>query len=181
MPPTLTLTGLTKCFGDYTAVNDVSLSVLKGEIFGFLGPNGAGKTTTIKMVTGLLKPDKGRVDVNGHDLAQETLECKRKTGYIPDRPWLYEKLTAQEYLQFIASLYNLSPDDFGRETEKYFSLFDLGEWRDQLIESYSHGMRQKLVMTSMLMLRPPLLVVENRRRVVRSDRHHLRGTPAHRR
>jgi len=157
---TLKLINLTKRFGDFTAVNDVSLSVFKGEIFGFLGPNGAGKTTTIKMVAGLLKPDHGRIIVNGHDLAADPLACKRDTGYIPDRPWLYEKLTALEYLQFIGSLYGLAPDDFNRETEKYLKLFDLAEWRHHLIESYSHGMRQKLVMTSMLMLRTPLIVVD---------------------
>ena len=157
---TLQLINLTKHFGDFTAVNDVSLSVRKGEIFGFLGPNGAGKTTTIKMVAGLLKPDQGRIIVNGHDLASNPLACKRETAYIPDRPWLYEKLTALEYLQFIGSLYDLAPDDFNRETQKYLALFDLSEWRHHLIESYSHGMRQKLVMTSMLMLGTAMIVVD---------------------
>ena len=160
MMETLKLINLTKRFGDFTAVNDVSLPVHKGEIFGFLGPNGAGKTTTIKMVAGLLKPDQGQIIVNGHDLDADPLACKQDTGYIPDRPWLYEKLTALEYLQFIGSLYDLAPDDFNRETEKYLKLFDLAEWRHHLIESYSHGMRQKLVMTSMLMLRTPLIVVD---------------------
>lgn len=156
----LKIEGLTKRFGNFTAVDDISLVVEKGEIFGFLGPNGAGKTTTIKMVAGLLKPDVGRILITGRDLAKEPLVCKQNTGYIADRPWLYEKLTAWEYLQFIANIYRLPPDAFDRQTEKYLSLFDLSDWRHHLIEGFSHGMRQKLVMTSMLMLETPLIVVD---------------------
>ncbi len=156
----LRIDNLTKRYGDFTAVNDISLSVSKGEIFGFLGPNGAGKTTTIKMMAGLLKQDGGRIIINGHDVTTDPLTCKQETAYIPDRPWLYEKLTGQEYLQFIGSLYGLDGETFRRESESYLTLFDLTAWRDHLIEGYSHGMRQKLIMTSMLMLKTPLVVVD---------------------
>ncbi len=151
---------LTKKFGKFTAVDDISLQVKKGEIFGFLGPNGAGKTTTIKMIAGLLQPDKGRIVINSRSLAAEPQKCKQDTGYIPDRPYLFEKLTGFEFLQFLASLYNLAPATFSKNTDHYLKLFDLEDWRHHLIESYSHGMRQKLIITSILMLEPPLIVVD---------------------
>lgn len=156
----LVIKGLTKRFGDFTAVDNISLAVEKGEIFGFLGPNGAGKTTTIKMVAGLLQPDAGQIIIAGRDLVKDPLVCKKSTGYIADRPWLYEKLTGWEYLQFIAGLYDLSEDEFEDAAKKYLEMFDLFDWRHHLIEGFSHGMRQKLVMTSMLMLTPPLIVVD---------------------
>jgi ABC-2 type transport system ATP-binding protein len=156
----LVIENLTKKFGNFKAVDDVSLSVRKGEIFGFLGPNGAGKTTTIKMIAGLLKPDNGKVVINDSDLALNTKSCKQDTGYIPDRPYLFEKLTGLEFLQFIASLYNLAPHIFKKNTDHYLNLFDLEEWRHHLIESYSHGMRQKLIISSVFMLEPPLIVVD---------------------
>jgi len=156
----LVLDNLTKKFGDFRAVDGVSLSVGKGEIFGFLGPNGAGKTTTIKMIAGLLKPDNGRITINGFDLAQHSQNCKQQTGYIPDRPYLFEKLTGFEFLQFIASLYDLDPEKFNRNTAHYLNLFDLEDWRHHLIESYSHGMRQKLIISSVFMLELPFIVVD---------------------
>ena len=151
---------LTKKFGRFTAVDTISLKVGRGEIFGFLGPNGAGKTTTIKMIAGLLKPDNGKIHINNHDLAQEPGICKQATGYIPDRPYLFEKLTGFEFLQFIASLYSLAPEVFARNTTHYLKLFDLEDWQHHLIESYSHGMRQKLIISSIFMLEPPLIVVD---------------------
>ncbi|MBU0481206.1 MAG: ABC transporter ATP-binding protein [Proteobacteria bacterium] len=151
---------LTKEFGGYKAVDHVNLSVQSGEIFGFLGPNGAGKTTTIKMLAGLLKPDRGNIFIGGRDLAIEPQLCKKITGYIPDRPYLYEKLTGDEFLQFIASLYEVSPSRFAKLVPEYLGLFDLSEWRHHLIESYSHGMRQKLIITSAFILEPPLIVVD---------------------
>jgi len=156
----LVIDNLTKKFGRFTAVDTISLKVGRGEIFGFLGPNGAGKTTTIKMIAGLLKPDNGKIHINNHDLAQEPAICKRTTGYIPDRPYLFEKLTGYEFLQFIASLYNLAPEVFARNTSHYLKLFDLEDWQHHLIESYSHGMRQKLIISSIFMLEPPLIVVD---------------------
>jgi ABC-2 type transport system ATP-binding protein len=156
----LQIENLTKRFDKTLAVNALNLTVQQGEIFGFLGPNGAGKTTTIKMVAGLLKPDGGRIKICGHDLANDPLQCKQKTGYVPDRPWLYEKLTGREYLQFIASLYSVRQQDFPASADTYLELFDLGDWQNHLIESYSHGMRQKLIMTSVLMLAQPLLIID---------------------
>jgi ABC-2 type transport system ATP-binding protein len=156
----LVIEHLTKKFGTFTAVDNISLEVKQGEIFGFLGPNGAGKTTTIKMIAGLLQPDNGRIVINNHSLASEPKKCKQDTGYIPDRPYLFEKLTGFEFLQFIASLYNLEPEIFVRNTAHYLNLFDLKDWQHHLIESYSHGMRQKLIISSIFMLEPPLIVVD---------------------
>lgn len=156
----LTIDQLTKRFGRFTAVDNISLHVNKGEIFGFLGPNGAGKTTTIKMIAGLLQPDNGQISINGRSLAREPRKCKQDTGYIPDRPYLFEKLTGYEFLQFIASLYSLKPEKFRRNTAHYLKLFDLEDWQHHLIESFSHGMRQKLIISSVFMLEPPLIVVD---------------------
>ena len=156
----LAIEHMTKKFGNFKAVDDISLTVSKGEIFGFLGPNGAGKTTTIKMIAGLLKPDAGQISINNRNLAEEPRYCKQNTGYIPDRPYLFEKLTGYEFLQFIASLYNLDPDTFSTNTAYYLKLFDLLEWQHRLIESYSHGMRQKLIISSVFILDQPLIVVD---------------------
>ena len=156
----LVIDRLTKKFGGFTAVDDISFSVNRGEIFGFLGPNGAGKTTTIKMIAGLLQPDKGQILINNRSLARDPQICKQDTGYIPDRPYLFEKLTGFEFLQFIASLYKLDPGTFSRNTAHYLKLFDLKDWQHHLIESYSHGMRQKLIITSNFILEPPLIVVD---------------------
>ena len=158
--PVLVIEQLTKKFGKFTAVDNISLKVNRGEIFGFLGPNGAGKTTAIKMIAGLLKPDNGRISINNRSLAREPRKCKQDTGYIPDRPYLFEKLTGYEFLQFIASLYNLDPGIFSMNSAHYLKLFDLEDWQHHLIESYSHGMRQKLIISSIFMLEPPLIVVD---------------------
>jgi ABC-2 type transport system ATP-binding protein len=134
-PPVLTIDHLSKRFGGFTAVDDVSLTVAAGEIYGFLGPNGAGKTTTIKMLVGLLLPSSGSVTINGHDLARSPEEVKRATGYIPDRPFLYEKLTGDEYLRFIASLYlEGGTEEVMTRAEKFLGLFDLTDWQHHLIE-----------------------------------------------
>lgn len=156
----LVVKALGKNFADFKAVDDVSLTVARGEIFGFLGPNGAGKTTTIKMLAGLLKPDRGEIMIAGHCLATSPNICKQQTGYIPDRPYLYEKLTGFEFLQFVASLYKLPEDVFSRNTDKLLQPFELDDWRHHLIESYSHGMRQKLMITAALMLEPSLIIVD---------------------
>lgn len=159
--PILILKGLSKTFDRLTAVDNVDLIVEKGEILGFLGPNGAGKTTTIKMIAGLLQPSSGSISICGHDMAGFPLSCREQTGYIPDRPFLYEKLTGAEYLSFISSLYpNGDTQTRFEVADKYLQLFDLHDWRNNLIESYSHGMRQKLIMTSIFMLDQPLIVVD---------------------
>ena len=151
---------LTKHYGDHAAVDGIDLTMDSGEIFGFLGPNGAGKTTTIKMLAGQLQPDRGTILIQGHDMAAEPLVCKKITGYIPDRPFLYEKLTGLEFLQFIASLYGLDWELFKRNTVYFLELFDLTAWQHHLIESYSHGMRQKLMIVAAFMLEPMLVVVD---------------------
>ena len=152
---------LSKHFGGFTAVDDVSLTVAPGEIYGFLGPNGAGKTTTIKMMAGLLLPSSGSITINGYDLGRFPQEGKRVTGYIPDRPFLYEKLTGDEYLRFIASLYlDSGIEKVLAEAGKFLKLFDLMGWQHHLIEGYSHGMRQKLIMASIFMLNQPLIIVD---------------------
>lgn len=160
MKTILEITDLRKTFADFTAVNGISLEVRAGEIFGFLGPNGAGKTTTIKILAGLLQPDSGSVTINGNSLLDQPLACKQDTGYVPDRPWLFEKLTGGEYLKFVASLYNLPEDRFNATAPEYLEMFDLNTWENHLIESYSHGMRQKLIITSMFMLDQPLLIID---------------------
>jgi len=158
----LSLKNLTKRFDQFTAVNHIELDVGAGEIFGFLGPNGAGKTTTIKMIAGLLAPSSGTISICGTDFRKNPAACRQHTGYIPDRPYLYEKLTGAEYLSFIASLYKqkASGKNWLDRAEEYFEFFDLTNWRNNLIESYSHGMRQKLIMTSIFMLDQPLIVVD---------------------
>ena len=154
------ISNLTKHYGTHAAVDGIDLAVDSGEIFGFLGPNGAGKTTTIKILAGQLRPDRGTILIQGHDMAAEPLVCKKITGYIPDRPFLYEKLTGLEFLQFIASLYGLDWELFQRNTVYFLELFDLTAWQHHLIESYSHGMRQKLMIVSAFMLEPMLVVVD---------------------
>ena len=158
--PGIVIKNLVKRYGNFVAVNDISLNVEPGQIFGFLGPNGAWKTTTIKILAGLLKQDNGDIIINGYDIKKDTEKCKFTTGYIPDRPFLYEKLTGIEFLRFIASLYNVSIQQFDKNTTHLLKLFDLYEWKDHLIESYSHGMRQKLIMASVFMLDTPTIIVD---------------------
>ncbi len=152
------LTNLTKNYGRLVAVNRIDLTVAPGEVFGFLGPNGAGKTTTIKMMAGLLQPTAGGVEICGFDVQKDPLGAKAVTGFIPDRPYLYEKLTAAEFMQFVADLYGMDGPD-GRIAE-LLELFGLADWAHELIESYSHGMKQRLVMASALLHEPKVLVVD---------------------
>jgi ABC-2 type transport system ATP-binding protein len=149
-----------KRYGGFTAVNGIDLQVHRGEIFGFLGPNGAGKTTTIRMVAGILEPSAGRIVVGGHDLAREPMAARARIGYIPDRPFLYEKLTGVEFLRFAAGLWGHEGPEVEERIEKLLALFSLSEWSDELIESYSHGMRQKILISSALVHRPELIVVD---------------------
>jgi len=152
------LTNLTKVYGNLTAVKSIDLEVKAGEIFGFLGPNGAGKTTTIKMMAGLLQPTGGSVAIGGFDVQKEPLQAKAITGFIPDRPYLYEKLTAGEFMRFVAELYTMPTAD-GR-IDELLGLFGLTDWAGELVENFSHGMKQRLVMASSLLHRPKVLVVD---------------------
>jgi ABC-2 type transport system ATP-binding protein len=151
---------LVKTFGSFRAVDAVSLDVGPGEIHGFLGPNGAGKTTTIRMIAGLLKPTSGRVRIDGHDLALEPEAAKGALGFIPDRPFLYEKLTAAEFLRFHGGLYGLEGGALEARAAELLELFDLGAWRDELVESFSHGMKQRLVMCAAFLHRPKAVLVD---------------------
>ena len=152
--------GLTKRYGKFTAVHPLDLHVPEGELFGFLGPNGAGKTTTIRLLTGVLRPTGGRVLIGGHDVAREPESAKRLLGYIPDRPFLYEKLTGAEFLRFTAGLWGQDGAATERRAAELLTLFELDRWKDTLVESYSHGMRQKLLISSALVHGPRLIVVD---------------------
>ena len=158
--PILRLEGVRKTYGDFVAVKRLELSVRPGEVFGFLGPNGAGKTTTIRMVAGVLEPTAGRVLIGGHDVQEAPAEAKRLLGYIPDRPYLYEKLSGGEFLRFVAGLWGQTGPDVEARADRLLSLFGLAEWKDELIESYSHGMRQKLLISSALLHQPRIIVVD---------------------
>ena len=149
-----------KSFGNKTAVSDLSLEVKAGEFFGFLGPNGAGKTTTIKMMNGLLRPNGGTVKICGIDIQKNPDEAKMKTGYIPDSPYLYEKLTAREYLEFTGGLYNLQPEIIESQTAWLFELFGMDSWADNRCEEYSHGMRQKVIFCSAFLHDPDVLIID---------------------
>jgi ABC-2 type transport system ATP-binding protein len=158
--PVLELVGVRKRYGSFTAVDGLDLEVRRGEIFGFLGPNGAGKTTTIRMVAGVLEPTDGRIAIGGDDLASAPLEARARVGYIPDRPFLYEKLTGGEFLRFVAGLWGQAGPEVEARADRMLELFDLTRWKEELIESYSHGMRQKLLITSALLHGPELIVVD---------------------
>jgi ABC-2 type transport system ATP-binding protein len=151
---------LVKRYGSFTAVDGVSLDVGSGEIHGFLGPNGAGKTTTIRMIAGLLRPTAGRVAVNGHDMAIEPELAKASLGFIPDRPFIYEKLTAGEFLRFHAGLYGLDDGQVSERVREMLELFELGRWEHELVESFSHGMKQRLVMSAAFLHRPRAVLVD---------------------
>lgn len=151
---------LVKRYGAFTAVDGVSIKVEPGQIHGFLGPNGAGKTTSIRIIAGLLKPTSGRVVVNGHDLAHEPEAAKAALGFIPDRPFIYEKLTAGEFLRFHAGLYGMSDRDIDGRTTEMLDIFELGKWQNELVESFSHGMKQRLVMCAAFMHRPKAVLVD---------------------
>ncbi len=155
------LINVTKYYRGLCAVDHLNIEVRKGIVFGFLGPNGAGKTTTIKMMAGVLMPTEGQIIINGVDLSKEPSEAKRCTGFIPDRPFLYEKLTGKEFLQFMAGLYR-SNHSSSIETDimNLLERFDLSHWGDELIESYSHGMKQRLVMCGALLHKPKVLIVD---------------------
>jgi ABC-2 type transport system ATP-binding protein len=151
---------LVKRYGDKLAVNDVSFAVNGGEIFGFLGPNGAGKTTTIKMIVGLLHPSQGVVRVSGFDVVQQPLQAKAACGYVPDEPNLYAKLTGHELLRFVGDLYGLEKGQIAHRTDELLRLFDLDETANDTIDSYSHGMKQKISLAAALVHDPKVLILD---------------------
>jgi ABC-2 type transport system ATP-binding protein len=151
---------LVKRYGAFTAVDGVSLAVEPGEIHGFLGPNGAGKTTTIRIIAGLLKPTSGHITINGHDLGRAPEAAKASLGFIPDRPFIYEKLTAREFLRFHGGLYGMSDAAVEERATEMLDLFELGRWQGELVESFSHGMKQRLVMCAAFLHRPRAVLVD---------------------
>jgi ABC-2 type transport system ATP-binding protein len=156
----ITITNLQKHYGHVMAVKDLTLHIPQGEFFGFLGPNGAGKTTTIKMLVGLLKPSAGSATIAGYDIQRFPQEAKQHIGFIPDRPFVYDKLSGREFLRFIGDLYGMDERSITTRGEDFLELFELLPWGDELIESYSHGMRQKIAMSAALLHQPRVLVVD---------------------
>jgi ABC-2 type transport system ATP-binding protein len=161
MPETLIETrDLVKRYGDKVAVNNVSFDVYGGEVFGFLGPNGAGKTTTIKMIVGLLQPTSGAIKVAGYDVQTQSMLAKASTGYVPDTPNLYAKLTGRELLRFVSDLYNLDRSQVAHRIDELLRMFDLSAAADDTVDSYSHGMQQKTSLAAALMHDPRVLVLD---------------------
>lgn len=156
----ITIKNLTKSYGSFVAVNNISLEVPAGGIFAFLGVNGAGKTTTIKMLTGILKPSTGAIYIGGFDLQKESLQAKAITGYVPDRPNLYPKLTGREFLYFICDLYRLTGKTADMRIDQVLDEYTLTQWQDELIESYSHGMKQRLATCAALVHEPKVLIID---------------------
>ncbi len=156
----LILENLSKDYDGFWALKNLDLECPPGEFFCFLGPNGAGKTTTIKIITSLLRPSEGRALICGHDIQKEPLAAKRQIGYIPDQPYLYEKLSGRDFMQFVGNLYNVPKREVETATEKYFTAFKIDHAANNLIENYSFGMRQKLVFSAAFMHKPRLLVVD---------------------
>jgi len=154
------LKSLTKHFGDIVAVTQLNLSVAKGEIFAFIGPNGAGKTTTLRMMGGVLAPTEGSIVIDGVNMAEEPEKAKRRIGFIPDRPFLYEKLTGMEFLRFTADLFGMEDALFNEKSEQVLKQFSLYDWADELIESYSHGMKQRLIISAAVLHDPKVIVVD---------------------
>lgn len=151
---------LTKDYGTTVAVNKLSLNVSAGEIYGFIGPNGAGKTTTIRMMGGIIAPTAGRIIIGGLDMARDPVAAKKMIGFVPDRPFLYEKLTGREFLHFSADLYDVDTETFSEKAEQLLRQFALWDWADELIEAYSHGMKQRLIIASALLHDPQILIID---------------------
>jgi len=156
----LKLTNLTKKFGNFTAVNNINLEINAGDFFGFLGQNGAGKTTTIKMITGLYAPTNGTVQIGGFDIQKNHIEAKQLIGYIPDQPFLYEKLSGREFLYFCGGLYKIEKSNLKNIIEETIDQLKIGQWVDKRTEEYSQGMKQRIAIASALLHNPKLLVVD---------------------
>jgi len=156
----LKITTLTKKFGNFTAVNNINLEINAGDFFGFLGQNGAGKTTTIKMITGLYAPTNGTVHIGGFEIQKNHIEAKRLIGYIPDQPFLYEKLTGKEFLYFCGGLYKIEKRKLKNKIDETIDQLKIDQWVDKRTEEYSLGMKQRIAIASALLHDPKLLVVD---------------------
>jgi ABC-2 type transport system ATP-binding protein len=151
---------LSKVFGSFPAVDDLNLEISRGELFGFLGPNGAGKTTTIRMLTGLLRPTRGEILINGHSIKTEPIQAKACLGFVPDEPVLYEKLTGREFLSFMADLYRVEKGEKEERIPELLELFGLSDRGDDYIQSYSRGMRRKIAIAGALIHDPQVLLLD---------------------
>ncbi len=160
MPLSIQTEKLHKHFGSNVAVNQLDLEIEPGTFFCFLGPNGAGKTTTIKMLTGLLHPSSGTARLGGYDIISHPVEAKKLLGYVPDHPFLYDKLTGHEFMRFVAGLYQMAEEEYRERCDRLLELFEVAHVADQLIEDYSHGMRQKLSFASCFLHRPSIMIVD---------------------
>jgi ABC-2 type transport system ATP-binding protein len=154
------LVNLTKKFNNLTAIDHINLEVKRGEIIGFLGPNGAGKTTTVKILAGLIFPTEGNAYIMNYNTQKDMMKIKEILGFIPDRPYIYEKLTGYEFLQFTAGIYNVNNIETNKKIDELLEMFELTNWRNELIENYSHGMKQKLVIISTLIHNPQVLIID---------------------
>lgn len=147
-------------FGPKVALHPLDLSIAKGEFFAFLGPNGAGKTTTLKMAAGLLRPSEGRVLIGGVDIDADPIGAKKILAYVPDQPYLYDKLSGREFLRFVAGLYGLDPAVARVDADRYVATFDMADWIDELTETYSHGMKQRVALAATLLHKPKVILLD---------------------
>ncbi len=154
------LRSLSKNYGTFAALKEIDLDVPRGSLYGLLGPNGAGKSTALRIIAGILRPTAGHVLVGGHDVQAHPERAKSLLGYIPDRPFIYEKLTGSEFLRFVAGLYGQNGSELDQRIDELLSVWELTAWRDELLETYSHGMRQKLIISSALIHRPDVIIVD---------------------
>jgi ABC-2 type transport system ATP-binding protein len=168
----LSIRGVTKKFGSLTAVDNLTLELPAGHVHAFLGPNGAGKTTTIRMCTGLLRPDTGSVLVGGFDVATHGVEARTLLAYVPDEPYLYDRLTGREFLDFTGRVYGLARDLYEQRLAEVSAQFSLDGFLDQLADGYSHGMRQRVVLAAAMLHRPKVLIVDEP--LVGLDPKHIR-------
>jgi ABC-2 type transport system ATP-binding protein len=154
------LKNVTKKFGDLTAVDNLTLTVTKGEFFGFLGPNGAGKTTTIKMIVGLFAPTAGDININGFDIIKQPMEAKQTIAYVPDSPFMYDKLSGREFLYFIGGLYKIPKQKLHNIINELLEHFEIGSWIDKRTEDYSQGMKQRIIIASALLHTPKSIIID---------------------
>jgi len=156
----LQIKNIVKKFGSFTAVNRINVHINQGELYGFLGPNGAGKTTTIKMIAGIYAPTSGSISINGIDISKDPVKAKLQIGYVPDQPYLYDKLTGREFLYFSGGLYNLDKKTIQHKIDELVDILKIESWLDKRTEKYSQGMRQRITIASALLHDPKLIVLD---------------------